>query len=540
MEKINVLAVDDRKENLLAIEAILTDDDIRLHRADSGQDALALMLDIEFAVVLMDVQMPDMDGFETAELMRGNERTQYTPIIFVTAISKERKHVFRGYESGAVDYIFKPLEPDVLRNKVRVFLDLYRQKLSLKQNIEALKHANQQLLQRQKEKIEEERLKTLFQLAGATAHELNQPLMVLLGSIELMRAIPFSFENREKHQKHMDKVEIAGQRISSVVRKIQAIQQDRTKKHDDQTEIIDIHQIIHVLYVEDDDECFRMTQQLVGENNFHLEQAASIKDALEKLRNPDFEMILLDFDLPDGDGLDFMDAMESSGLTLPVVVLTGMDDEMLATKMIQNGAYDYLAKTEIKPDKLSRAIYNALEKAALKKEVAAVQQRMADLVFTDELTGLFNRRYIFEALRQEIAVADRYQTEISVCVMDLDYFKSVNDSYGHLTGDQVLSTVAHILKKALRQSDIVGRYGGEEFIVILPQTSKENAKLVCEQFRQKIAEHSFQANGSHFQVTASIGIAGNSRNATPEILIERADYAMYQAKSAGRNCVIVG
>lgn len=127
----DILIVDDREENLVAIELLLQDCDAQLHRALSGNEALALMLKQDFAMILLDIQMPGMDGFEVAELMRLNEKTRHLPIIFVTAISAEQKHVFKGYEVGAVDFLFKPIEPKILLSKVNIFLNLWNQKRRL-------------------------------------------------------------------------------------------------------------------------------------------------------------------------------------------------------------------------------------------------------------------------------------------------------------------------------------------------------------------------------------------------------------------------
>lgn len=118
---IDILLVDDRPENLLVLERILYNMECNIIKATSGNEALSLMFDYNFALVLLDVQMPEMDGFEIAELMRSNSRTRFTPIIFVTAISKEKKCIFKGYEVGAVDYLFKPIEPVVLQSKVKFF-----------------------------------------------------------------------------------------------------------------------------------------------------------------------------------------------------------------------------------------------------------------------------------------------------------------------------------------------------------------------------------------------------------------------------------
>lgn len=138
MAKASILLVDDRPENLLTLESLLEGPDVSLVKAESGYDALGLTLDYEFALVLLDVQMPGMDGYETAELLRGNKKTKHIPIIFITAGSKDREHIFKGYDSGGVDYLFKPLEPEVLKSKVGVFLELHRKRIELERKTREL------------------------------------------------------------------------------------------------------------------------------------------------------------------------------------------------------------------------------------------------------------------------------------------------------------------------------------------------------------------------------------------------------------------
>lgn len=147
--KQNILVVDDHRENLIALEAILDGEGRNLVMAQSGNEALSLALKYDFALVLLDVQMPEMDGFEVAELMRKNKKTRHIPIIFVTAISKEQKYVFKGYECGAVDYLFKPIDQKILEAKVNVFLELDRQRKKLQQAVvqmKRLKDENERLL----------------------------------------------------------------------------------------------------------------------------------------------------------------------------------------------------------------------------------------------------------------------------------------------------------------------------------------------------------------------------------------------------------
>jgi len=145
IEKSSILIVDDRPENLVALEGQLESPALNIVRASSGNEALGFMLKQDFALVLLDVQMPDMDGFEAAELMRSNERTKYIPIIFITAGSKRKEHMFKGYESGAVDYIFKPVDPYVLKSKVNIFVELHKQKHALRYSGETLSQTVEQL-----------------------------------------------------------------------------------------------------------------------------------------------------------------------------------------------------------------------------------------------------------------------------------------------------------------------------------------------------------------------------------------------------------
>lgn len=153
-EAANILLVDDRRENLVALSALLSEEEgYRLLLAESGNEALGILMREPVALVLLDVQMPEMDGYEAAELMRGAERTRHIPIIFVTAISKEQRYEFRGYESGAVDYLFKPIEPAILKAKVRIFAELYHQRRLIERQVTEIS-AQRDTLERQLKEIE--------------------------------------------------------------------------------------------------------------------------------------------------------------------------------------------------------------------------------------------------------------------------------------------------------------------------------------------------------------------------------------------------
>jgi diguanylate cyclase (GGDEF)-like protein len=155
-ELVKILIVDDSKENHLVMESVLSDPDLDIVKAMSGEDALSLCLEHDFAVIFMDVQMPGMDGFETAELLRSIEKTKNIPIIFVTALSKEQKSIFKGYEVGAVDYLPKPIDPIVLRSKARIFKEMYLQRIMIEKQVVELEERLNELtrLQQEKENLE--------------------------------------------------------------------------------------------------------------------------------------------------------------------------------------------------------------------------------------------------------------------------------------------------------------------------------------------------------------------------------------------------
>lgn len=191
-----ILIVDDRSENLLALNAILADLGVEMIEALSGAEALTEMMCHDFALVILDVQMPEMDGFEVAELMRKSSRTKETPIIFVTAISKEEQYVYKGYHSGAVDYIFKPFDPTVLLCKVRIFIELYSQKQLL---AEKNRIVEEKLVMQEQMLVQQSKMATIGEMLGAIAHQWKQPLNRLGLMIQTME-----YEMPDDCQKHWD------------------------------------------------------------------------------------------------------------------------------------------------------------------------------------------------------------------------------------------------------------------------------------------------------------------------------------------------
>ncbi|GAX60878.1 response regulator receiver modulated diguanylate cyclase [Candidatus Scalindua japonica] len=533
-----ILIVDDKPANCLALQKILAKPGLNIIEASSGNDALALVLEHDFALILLDVQMPDMDGFETAEIIRGNHETKHIPIIFVTAISKEQKYIFKGYDKGAVDYLFKPLDPDILKSKVNVFLELYGQKEVLKKTNIELKKANARILEQQEALIEEERIKVLLQMAGAKAQELNQPLASLLENIALIGEIK---DNTAKTKECIYRMKVSGQKILDITKKINTMNYaEPIPSYYNSAAVVSFNRKIQILVVDDSEDVVEWFKAFLADQDLIVfSWAENFKDSFAMLEREQFDIIFLDHILKDGTSIEYLKNIDEKSIETPVIVVTGYGDEMLASKLIQLGAYDYLPKSRINTESLSRVINNTLERARLRKDVKKAQAKMAEMSTVDELTTLYNRRYFIEVLEGEFERADRYETEMALIMMDLDYFKKINDSLGHPAGDMVLSDTGKRLRRHVRKSDLACRYGGEEFAVILPNVRKDSIFSAYERFREMVSKQSFKYESKQFHITVSIGIAFSNDAESANDLLAHADQALYQAKETGRNRTVI-
>ena len=293
---------------------------------------------------------------------------------------------------------------------------------------------------------------------------------------------------------------------------------------------------LRILVVDDSRDDRELLRRLV-ERGFEQEtivaETETAEEALERIRLAEPHCILLDHQLPDCDGLAFLSALRLvHGAAIPVVMLTGSGDELLAVQALKRGAQDYLPKSSVGADSLRRAVLGAMKQAA---EQAALQRSAR----TDALTDTLNRATLVERLQEETERARRHRKPVCVLMLDLDHFKRVNDAFGHRIGDAVLERTGRLLRASLRAGDFVGRYGGEEFCVVLTDTGLDGARVVAERIRRQVAMQGLEApDGRRVQVSCSIGVAQVDPGALdPMDGVERADRALYRAKAAGRDRV---
>ena len=307
-----------------------------------------------------------------------------------------------------------------------------------------------------------------------------------------------------------------------------------------------------ILVVDDEMSIRSVLKQVLEKDGYTVTAAANGEEALEFLEQKPFALVISDIKMPGLNGLELLKKIKSSHPDTQVIIITSFASLETALDALRNGAYDYLLKPFEDLTIISVAARRAIEKVILTEEnrklFDSLQQKNAELERTniilnqlacrDSLTALYNHQYLQDHLKAEIKRCQRSNASFSLIFLDLDDFKCYNDAHGHQMGDHLLRQFADILRGCVRESDTIARYGGDEFVLILPDTSKENAKIVAEKLRRQIESYPFTERESQpgGRVTTSIGVASFPEDGTDcSAIIRNADIAMYNAKKNGRN-----
>jgi diguanylate cyclase (GGDEF)-like protein len=297
---------------------------------------------------------------------------------------------------------------------------------------------------------------------------------------------------------------------------------------------------IVVLLVEDSAAIRALVRRMLVAGGHTVVEAAGGAAALAVCREQQPDVVLLDVEMPEMSGWDVLAAMKADPdlRDVPVVFLTGRSDTTDMVDGLRLGAHDYLRKP-CEPTELLARVQAAARVKRLQDELRQRNEDLDRISRTDALTGLRNRRHVEEYLVKLTSLARRNAEPIAVLVIDIDHFKSVNDTHGHDAGDAVLREVAGRMLGSVRLEDMVGRWGGEEFLVVLPNTAAEGAAELAERLRQVVAETPCRlADGEAVQVSISVGCAASLMDDAGR-LVRSADAAMYEAKESGRNRVVM-
>jgi len=296
-----------------------------------------------------------------------------------------------------------------------------------------------------------------------------------------------------------------------------------------------------VLYVEDCLSVARLTTRILEEMGLAVDHFTHAEQACEAFRTTNYDLVLTDILLAGNmSGIDLVRAIrgtEGDKTHIPVLAMSAQDDSARKIELLNCGANDYVAKPILKEELMAR-VHNLITYKKLLDKLRAQQHLLQELAMTDQLTELYNRHFLMELAPKHISEAFRHKHPLSLIVVDLDNFKTVNDTYGHGMGDIVLTQTARLLKTTCRNEDIAARFGGEEFVLILRHCDAESARKKAELLRMRISD----LNPEGIAVSASFGVAELPLdNACKfDTLFSAADHAVYEAKTRGRNCVVVG
>jgi diguanylate cyclase (GGDEF)-like protein len=294
--------------------------------------------------------------------------------------------------------------------------------------------------------------------------------------------------------------------------------------------------LINLLLVDDDPADRKLTEFALRGGlynvDFAIKTAETLANCIHSMQNDNIDLVLLDLGLPESKGIPTVEKVRQTCPNIPIIVLTGLLDEEIGVEAIKRGAIDYVTKP-FNQTGLRTRIGIALQ-------IIELQQKLLQLANTDGLTDLTNRRHFFDILDREVLRAKISGSDLSVMMLDIDHFKSANDSYGHRGGDDILRQMGQILKENIYPLDVVARYGGEEFIILMPSTTPVKAAQAAARLRKVIDQYQWKVGETKISITASIGLASvDSYNLVNSYdIVEKADAALYAAKRRGRNCVV--
>ncbi len=450
-----VLVVDDLIPNVKLLEAKLRAEYFEVSGAFSGLEAIEKAESEQPDIILLDVMMPGIDGFETCRRLKASSRTCHIPVVMVTALDQAEDRI-AGLEAGADDFLTKPVEDVALFARVR--------------NLSRLKILTDDLRQRNAQGAE---LGILTNSQLAEFDDLDSTILFIdnLNAVDspILDGLP------EKY-----KVIVETDPIS----------------------------------------------------------------ALQILRSDTVDLIVINMALEDHDPLRLCSTIRSLEQTrhTPLLALVRQGDTRKLVRALDIGVNDYLMRP-VNKEEMAARIRTQVRRNHYIASLRNSFHASLEMAITDELTGLYNRRYFSNHLSSLFERSEAQELSLSTLILDIDHFKKINDTYGHDVGDAVLVELATRLERNVRGIDLACRYGGEEFVILMPETDMAYARMIAERLREDIASRPIEIKGDKPQslnITVSIGLATtdwSDGNESPQRLVKRADDALYRAKETGRNKV---
>jgi two-component system cell cycle response regulator len=451
-----ILIVDDIPLNIKLLSAKLAHEYYVISTAENGLEALKKVEEEKPDIILLDVMMPEMDGFETCRRLKSNPATAYIPVVIITALSDVADRV-RGLAAGADDFLGKPINDLALMARIRSLL-------------------------RMKILMDEWRMReaTALQLAPPLVEEASDPLNV---------------------------------------------------------------RNCRVLIVDDDMADGVFIREALAPLSAHVAEVKSIAEAEALVGKDSFDLVFSKLDLKNEDGLTICPTLRSTPATrhIPILLLANPEDVERVAKGLDLGANDYLLRPFDTHELFARTRTQLRHKRNYDRLRSGLEHNLM-LALVDPLTGAFNRRYLDAHMPRFFQHAEDVKKPLSVQMIDIDFFKSVNDTHGHPAGDAILKELAQRISNNVRPSDFFVRMGGEEFAVVMPETELHNAEKIADRVRKRISDEPFSlpGNAGNVKVTISIGVAETDpfdKDYSNKVF-DRADAALFRAKQTGRDKVV--
>lgn len=449
-----VLVVDDVPTNVKLLEARLMAEYFHVLTASNGKAALSICEEGHCDIVLLDVMMPEMDGFEVCRRLKQNPATMHIPVVMVTALDNPEDRV-RGLEAGADDFLTKPVNDLALVTRVKSLV----------------------------------RLKMLTDDLRMRA-ESGDGIVI---------------ENLREFEEN-----IASQKRGRI-----AIVDDRPSSYE------------------------KVVKTLSERND--IDVITNGNDALIRIAEGEYDLAVISLNLTDVDSLRLCSHIRSLERTrgLPLLVIASADQEPIVSRAVELGVNDYIHRP-IDTLELKARIVTQMKRKWYNDCLRQSVQQTIEMAVKDPLTDLHNRRYFENHFSSLFEKAQSSSKPLSAIMCDIDHFKSVNDTYGHDVGDAVIRECSLRIRKSIRNIDVACRYGGEEFVILMPDTNIELAQIVAERIRSEVSAHPvIAANGAHqVPITVSMGVSCIEDGDDTAKLLKRADVALYNAKRNGRNRVV--
>ncbi len=541
---VNLLIVDDDISILETIGDVFENKGYNVAMVENGHRAIKLVKRRYFDVVLMDIRMPGIDGLETYKEVKRIIPT--ATVIMMTGDSKEEL-VKKAIEEGAYTIIYKPFN---VKKVIKTVDEALKKPLILivDDRIEDRETLRDILAQRGyrtvlakdgyeavgfSEKGNFDVILLDIKMPGLNGIQTMERIKEFRPEAGIIMMTAYSMEEFVEESLRKGAYTCLFKPID-VEKMLEAIQKvrDLGKKFRREEQV-------EILLVDDDPNYRETVADILEDEGYKVSQAETGTASIEECKKRFFNVALVDFRLADINGLELAKKIKAMDKNTYIILVTGHASLETALKAIEmrEEIYSYVVKGGGRdPGQLKWTIKSALreqrlswDKMEAENMLKRANRRLEELSITDDLTGIYNRRHFYEKLSEMTARAKRYKLPLSLLMFDVDHFKSYNDTRGHLAGNIVLERVGRIVSEEIREVDWGFRYGGDEFTVILPETSQKDAKIVAERIRKSFEKCDFN------ETTLSIGIAQYDLKSDLDILIKRADETMYKAKSKGGN-----